>query len=367
MRLVSASCLLLVSIVAVPALAQPGSALRFGALRSDARTLLTLDEEVLELECEAPATPAEPMPCTFRARYALSSPAPDATSPALRFTVENGEGFQVGDAGGTGTTDAPVLSTQRFPFAPGASRTLVLSGQAAIEPLHDQGPQPADALSARHPLLVTSMRTEERGFIYSRALTRHFASAPDAVVIRARLPAGYRIAVEGGASGEPRLLEDGWTELSVHRPGDETDPDIRVLVRRGDSPVLRNGGVFLALGGVVLTPNGMAPANVFWARLGYEIGFSDFLITSLAVETDFTRRMGLSLMIEAGSPSFGLPPSLSAGVGGLLRLLSETGEVTGGLRLAVGTVVYSVGFEAMFDVFPVDGGFTITLLGRAGL
>lgn len=126
--------------------------------------------------------------------------------------------------------------------------------------------------------------------------------------------------------------------------------------------MIRNGGPFIALGGVSLSPEPLP--NLFWARLGYEVGFLDWLIVSVSAESNFSDRFGLGVMIEAASPSFGIPPSFSVGAGAAIRVWPEA---TAGVRLSAGLTVLSVGFEALFDYYPVDSGFTITLLGRAGL
>ena len=70
----SASILVVLCALATSARAQTTSALRIGSLRSEARTPLALEREVVEVECEAPRPSegededAAPMPCTVRAR-----------------------------------------------------------------------------------------------------------------------------------------------------------------------------------------------------------------------------------------------------------------------------------------------------------
>lgn len=350
------------------ALAQPASeTIRLGALRSEAHTPLALIEEELEVDCQAPGSSVQAMPCTLHVRYTLENPDETSRAVNLRFSVENADGFTVGDVGTSGTSPAPVLSMRRFPFDAGARRTLELSGAVLIEQIRDPGPQPTDALRARHPLLASSTEAEDRGFIFSRAVARHFVAAPDILLIRLRLPEGFTLAGASDLTPLPERSVDGWQVYQMHRPADETDPDIRVTLRRGQTPVVRNGGPFVALGGIVLAGDGSTPNNVFWARLGYEIGFVDWAVLSVAAETNLTNRFGMSVMLEAASPSLTVPPSFSVGVGAALRLASESPNVEAGVRLAVGAVLMSVGFEALFDFYPTDGGFTITLLGRAGL
>lgn len=356
------SCLVLASPAA--SLAQSTTAIRVGALRSNAHTPLALEREEVELDCPTAPTADGAMECVIRVRYTLSNPELEARSVALHFTVENISGFVVGDQGTEGTSDAPVLSSRQFPFGPEATRVIELSGEADLVRIAEGGAASRDAISARHPLLATSLRVEERGFIYSRAVTRHFVSAPEDYFVRARLPEGY--ALDASGEGASRVVEesvDGWSVVRVHRPEEDADLHFRVVVHRGgDLPVLRNGGPFIALGGVSLSP-GPLP-NLFWGRLGYEVGFLDWLIVSVSAESNFSDRFGLGVMIEAASPSFGIPPSFSVGAGAAIRILPEA---TAGVRLAAGLTVLSVGFEALFDYYPVDNGFTITLLGRAGL
>lgn len=348
--------------------AQPASdTIRIGALRSEAHTPLALIEEELEVDCQAPGSAVEAMPCTLHVRYTLENPDEEARAVALRFSVENADGFTVSDVGTEGRSAAPVLSMRRFPFDAGGRRTLDLSGAVLIEQIRDPGPQPTDALRARHPLLGTSTEAEDRGFVFSRAVARHFVGAPNTLTIRVRLPEGFTMVGATDLTLVPDRSVDGWQVYRMHHPADETDPDIRVTIRRGETPFIRNGGPFIALGGIVLTPDGSTPNNIFWARLGYEIGFVDWVLLSVAAETNFSSRFGMSVMLEAASPSFTVPPSFSVGVGAALRLASESPNVEAGVRLAVGAVLVSVGFEALFDFYPTDGGFTITLLGRAGL
>jgi|GEM_PF-2002652 hypothetical protein len=355
------------------AAAQTTSALRIGALRSDARTPLALSREVVEIECEAPAAAegedpdAAPMPCTLRARYVLENPDAESHAASLRFTVENAtDPFEVGDEGAEGRAAAPTLGARRFPFDPGASRTLELVGPAALVRSAPPGLPSTEPIRARHPVLATGPRSEVRGFVYSRAVTRHFVSAPENVVIRARLPEGRHLHVDGDdVTVVSDGSADGWQEVRVHRPDSEADAHITIEIREGgDDFPIRHGGPFLALGGVALAPTGVALESIFWARLGYEIGIVDFLVLSVSAETDFADRFAVGAMLEAASPSFGIPPSFSVGIGTAIRALPQP---TAGLRLSAGLTVYSVGFEALFDYFPSEGGFTITLLGRAGL
>lgn len=351
--------------------AQSTGALRFGALRSDARTSLSLEEEVVELDCTAPApdaggdTSSSPMPCTVRVHWALHNPGAEAVVEPLHVTIENAsDPFSLGDVGAEGRAEAPVLTARRFPFDGDATRTLELSGEIELLRAAPPGLAESDALRARHPLLASGQAREVRGVIYTRAVARHFLTATTDVVIRARVPAGFVLHVEGdGVSRMPNESVDGWTVLRVHREGGDADPHVTIeILPEGDDLPIRNGGPFLALGGVALAPQPLR--SVFWARLGYEIGFVDWLIVSAAIEGDFAERLAVGLMLEAGSPSFGLPPSFSVGLGSAIRILPTPAA---SLRLAAGATIFAVGFEALFDYFPVDDGFTITLLGRVGL
>lgn len=347
-----------------PASAQSTTAIRIGALRSEARTPLALEREEIVVTCEAPPPSSdEAMECVLRMQYTLRNPDEDARAVSLHFTVENIDGFVVGDVGTEGTSEAPVLSGRRFPFAPDQTRTLELSGDASLVRIAEGGAASTDALEARHPLLATSIHGEERGFIYTRAVEGHFVSFPDEFYVRARLPEGYSLdASESGAVRVPSESVDGWSVLRV-RPTDEEDPHFRVVIRHGgDAPVVRNGGPFIALGGVALAPTVLE--NSFWGRIGYEIGFLDWIALAVSAETNFTNRVALGVTVEAASPSFGIPPSFSVGAGAAIRVYPE---VTAGVRLMAGLTVFSVGFEALFDYYPNDGGFLITLLGRAGL
>jgi hypothetical protein len=102
------------------------------------------------------------------------------------------------------------------------------------------------------------------------------------------------------------------------------------------------------------------------------VGIDELVLVSVAIDSDFTDSVLLAALVEVATPSFGLPPSVSAGVGFVQRfrlgiLPAGVPTTSSGLRLEAGTVIAVVGIVASFDYFPDDGAFTISLLGRVSI
>jgi hypothetical protein len=202
--------------------------------------------------------------------------------------------------------------------------------------------------------------------LYTRPVRRDFA-ALGSIEVRAHLPEGWTLRTP-----LPRMepTHDGLDHTLRREPGsDEAHGEatnVEIFLERGNGAgdVIRNGGPFLALGATYdFGRNGVVD---FRGRLGYEIGFLDFLVLGAMVESDFRSHATVALVIEASTWSMIVPPALSVGIGGVVRAAGPTGP-TGGLRFVASAILYSVGFDATFDVFPQDGHWEITLAGRAGL
>lgn len=350
--------------------AQPTSSVRIGATRSMAPIAVAIVREEVELDCQRPEDDDAPMPCDVRIRITLASGAEEGGVAApLLFTVERADGVTVGEPGVTSATAAPVLRPLTFPVPSEGERTIELRG--AIELRRDSSGMvgTSDALHARHPLVAGATTGAERTFVYARPVAGHFTSVPEDVTLRVRVPEGHHLD-----TGQPGWAVEGTERervVTVRMPRDSRVVDLSIAIRAGapEMDVVRNGGPFLAFGAAI----GDGRATTFRGRVGYEMGFIDWIILSVAAETDFARVVEVAVMLEAASPSFVFPPSFSVGVGLPIRVWGDPAGVPAvaspavGVRIAGGATFLAVGFEALFDYWPSDGGWSLGLLGRVGL
>jgi hypothetical protein len=345
---------------------------RFGALRSLTESPVEVRSELVILDCSEP----EPrtLACTVTVRLTLVNPGAEAISLPLLVTVERAEPFHVVPAGDVPPGDvpqleAPTLRPMETILPPGEERTLELRGHLDMSPSAAPGGfgSAMDGLAARHPLLATGIHHEERRVLYTRPVRRHFASL-GSIEVRAHLPEGWSVRTP-----LPRVTatHDGLDHVLSREPGsDEAHGEatnVELFLEHGaGGDFIRNGGPFIALGATYDFSADRNGAVDFRGRLGYEIGFVDFLILGAMIESDFRRHATVALVLEASTWSMIVPPAVSVGIGGVVRVAGPTGA-TGGLRLIASALLYSVGFDATFDVFPQDGHWEITLAGRAGL
>jgi hypothetical protein len=344
---------------------------RFGALRSSTESAIAVRSETVIFDCSEPED--RTLACEVTVRITLANPGAEAVGIPLLVTVERAEPFHVVPSGdvpvpGAPQIDAPTLRPMDMPIPPGEERTLELRGHLDMAPRGGQTGfgTAMDGLATRHPLLATGIHHEERRILYTRPVRRHFGSL-GSIEVRAHLPEGWTIRtalprVTATHEGTEHTLTRAAGSDEAH--GEATN--VELFIERGNSAgdVIRNGGPFLAFGATYdFGRNGVVD---FRGRLGYEIGFLDFLILGAMIESDFRSHATVALVLEASTWSMIVPPALSAGIGGVVRAVGPNGP-TAGLRLMAGAVLYSVGFDATFDVFPQDGHWEITLAGRAGL
>jgi hypothetical protein len=345
---------------------------RFGALRSRTETAIEVRNELVVFDCSEP----EPrtLACNVTLRITLANPGTEAVALPVLFTIERAEAFHlVPTAGdvvppGTPEIEAPTLRPLDMLLPPGEERTIELRGAIDMAPRPSAGGfgSAMDGLAARHPLLATGIHHEERRILYTRPVRRHFGSL-GSIEVRAHLPEGWTVRTP-----LPRVTatHDGLDHtLTREGGGDEAHGEatnVELFIERGNGAgdLVRNGGPFLALGATYDFGN-MGVVD-FRGRLGYEIGFLDFLILGAMIESDFRTHMDVALVIEASTWSMIVPPAISVGIGGVVRAIGLNGP-TGALRFVASGLLYSVGFDATFDVFPQDGHWEITLAGRAGL
>ena len=361
-------CLALLALLPAAAARAQTRGVRIGATRSMTPIPISITREEVELDCQPADSDRGSMPCEIRVRITLANAATETVGAPLLFTLEHVEGVTIGEPGTTSATEAPTLRPLTFSVPPEGERTVELRGAIEITRGDSGSIGETDALAARHPLLASSSRGAERTFTYARPVAPHFVSVPDQVSFRIHVPDGYYLHTQDGwdvgGTSRDRVL-------TVHGPAEGRTVDIPIGIRTGEevTEIIRNGGPFLAFGAAI----GDGRSTTFRARAGYEIGFLDWLLVSVAVETDFTRAVELALMIEAASPSLIFPPSFSVGIGLPVRVWADPNAMptaatpTVGLRLAAGATFIAVGFEALFDYWPADGSWVLGLLGRVGL
>jgi hypothetical protein len=128
------------------------------------------------------------------------------------------------------------------------------------------------------------------------------------------------------------------------------------LTRGIHTDLLRHGGPFIALGGTF--------DRGFRGRVGYELGIGELVLLEVALDSDFQQQVVIAPLIEIASYSLLLLPSLSLGAGVPIQVAPD---VRAGVRFEASATFYSLAFVASIDVWPVDGSWQLSLLGRAGL
>lgn len=322
---------------------------RFGALRASPSGDLTVTHERVALRCEhADGAMVE---CDLEARWTVrSARAQEARFYASVVGVEQALLACDGD-----TTDAPSLAPLTTTFDADAPREIVLTGHLRLRP--DGGT--TDALDARHMVLATPRIGPHATVLFTRAVARTFASSPTTLTVAATVaPSETRYVVR--ALDTPILGES--TTLDATQLGERANVAVR-FDREGGFP-LRHGGPLIALGGTF--------DRGFRGRIGYELGIDELVIVGVALDSDFSESVVLGAIVEIATPSFVVPPSLSAGVGFVQRwrlgvLPAGIAPTSSGFRLEIAAVFAVVGIVASFDYFPDDAAFTSSLLGRLSL
>lgn len=338
---------------------------RFGALRTRTETTLEVRRERVELTCDLAGEAS--LDCDVTVTITIGNPGTDALTAPVSITTERVAPFTMTDASGS-ETEAPTVRPFDAVVEAGGERPIVLHGHLELAAPRSGGGvgSAIDGLTARHPLLATPIHHEIRRLLYTRPVRRDFASL-GTLELRARLPAGWMLHTPD----ERFVRSDEGDEQVLVRELDDprAAADVEITIEEGTGPdPVRHGGPYLALGAEI------DPANGPWSfrgRVGYEAGILDYLAVGLSIETNFRDAANLAVLLEATTWSMVVPPALSAGLGAVFQLL-ESGPTgashrNAGIRLAAGAAIYSVGFDATFDVFPSDGHWEITLAGRAGL
>ncbi len=321
---------------------------RFGALRASPSGDLAVLDERLSLRCEhAEGAMVE---CDLEARWSVRSPRDqEARLYASVVGVEHAL-LRCGED----TTDAPSLAPLTTTFTADTTREVVLTGRLRLRP--DNGT--TDAIDARHMILATPRIGPHATVLFTRAVPRTFASSPTELTVTTTF-ASSDTQYTARALDTPITAES--ITLDATALGERANIPVR-FDRQGGFP-LRHGGPFIGLGGTF--------DRGFRGRIGYELGIDELVIVSATLDSDFSDSITVGGVVEVATPSFVVPPSLSAGVGFVQRWRVNAGSLlpatSSGFRLEVGAVFAVVGIVASFDYFPDDAAFTSSLLGRLSL
>lgn len=360
----SLSFLAVVALLALvsPALAQPRqeTAPRFGALRTRAETTLAVRHEVIDFNCDLAGEST--LDCDVTVTITIVNEGAEAVETPINVTIERVSPFTMTAQDGS-EQEAPTVRPFDASFAAGAETPIVLHGRLELAPPHSTGGLGGsiDGLTARHPLLATEIEHEVRRLLYTRPIRRDFRSLGQ-IEIHARLPPGWRLHTPDTRFQATDAGEDHTLIRDQAAQDAQAAADIEITLEEGNGPdPVRHGGPFIAIGASI------DPASGPWSfrgRIGYEIGILDLLVLGASIESNFNNQAAVAVLLEATTWSMVVPPALSGGIGAVFQLFNPG---MAGMRLAASAAIYSVGFDATFDVFPSDGHWEITLAGRAGL
>lgn len=321
---------------------------RFGALRAAPSTDVTVTSETVRVTCRE--APDVVVVCDLEARWTLVSSHAQRTQ--LYASVVGVDEVRL--ASPASTTESPSVTPLTVELLPDQPLEIALTGRARLP----SGSGLTDGLDARHLVLATPRNGPHTTLLYTRAVARTFAATPASPTFTL----GFEQVTE---RYHARALDVPFTEEPLTLPTtllrDRASIPLRIE-REGGFP-LRNGGPMIGLGGTF--------DHGFRGRIGYEIGIDELVIVSVAFDSDFSDLVALGVLLEVATPSFGVPPSLSAGAGFVQRWrVNDAASIpasSAGLRLEVGAVLAVVGIVASFDYFPDDAAFTSSLLGRLSL
>jgi hypothetical protein len=215
----------------------------------------------------------------------------------------------------------------------------------------------ADALWARHLLLaprstrLTSARYDDEGMRWEPFSSARFAGP---LAVDAQLGEHVWLAVDQRRIDGVHHIPDGYV--------------IELAAREAPEPAyqwVRSGGPVLGLG-VYSDPDRDRVAG----RAAYELGITDWMIASAAVESDFERRVMFSLMLEGATPAMLWvyvlgTVSASAGIGAVLEISPEGAR--GAVRFVSCIQAAPIGMQITADYYPEDGELVTAVMGRLSL
>ncbi|MCC6873833.1 MAG: hypothetical protein IT378_05920 [Sandaracinaceae bacterium] len=331
--------------LAIAALTLPASVLAavpppdIGGLAAPAGAGLVVVEERARVECGPMRS------CRFETTYVVQNRTLAPIETEVRGPVI---ARQVVIDGQPSTHES--LSAMRF--EPGQRRTLVFAGTTNAVTFMSFFPT-FDALFARHVLLSSPWEVAHASF----AIDPPAPPLADEARLEVELVVPAEWSITPGEGWEERA--EGARRIGryvARAAGDTTWANVRA-----ERFVLepRFGGVIAGIGGTF-------NANVR-ARLGVEVGFGEFLLTSIVMETDFQRHLTLAWVVELALPALLVIPSIDVGVGIPVRVWNEGGNALAGLRLQAGAMFYAIGLVSTFDYFPTGDVWEASLLFQVSL
>lgn len=314
---------------------------RFGALRaSPAVSDVRVERESVSMRCEREVESF--LACEMVATWTLVS-AGDRTFQLYA----SAPGFgNVLLAAGDVSSDAPQLHALDMHLTQGMSVEVTLRGVMHLRATDIN----KDALRARHILLQSPLNGRHGTITFTRAVARTFEHVPDDIQITSVLPEAHSLEVVDVTADS-----SGAITLTPRELGARASIPFRVE-ESGGFDIIRHGGPFIGIGGTF--------DQGFRGRIGYEIGFGEFVVLAAHADADFQRTVTLGAVLEFATPSYVIPPSFSVGAGFAYRLQPT---VSAGLRLEVGAVFEVLGIVGSFDYFPDASAFTSSLMGRLSI
>ncbi len=329
--------------------------IRLGSIRATSSSGIELVNERVRLECNE-STPDQ-LECALRVQWELRHASTDTRTAHILLTWPQDLDAELLLAG-TSLEELPRLRPLAIVVPPQTSTTLELRATLHLErnftgALGGELLPTLDPVAARHPVLGDSWQSVSRGFVWIRPDDLRFASVGP-TSIEVQVPHGWFGSADLKSSEDALVFTYSSSQNSTHR-------EITLQLSRGHrANFVRHGGPFLALGGTI-------DAGVR-ARVGYTLGLGEFVLVSLAVDSDFERQVIITPQVEIASWSMVLIPSLSLGLGVPIRVTDhEMYARTAGLRVEASATFLALGFVATLDIWPAIESYQITLLGRVGL
>ena len=201
------------------------------------------------------------------------------------------------------------------------------------------------AVLSRHPLLGTSMAAREYDLSYLVAPIRTWGSV-GLIRVTMRHPASWEVELNvDGLNGKQDDRTRTERETNIVELTLNDSADLLHLHVTLPSPVFRNGGVLLGVGGKVGNSRGLR------ARLGYEVAAPGWLFHGITLDTDFSDDLVVTPTWEAatsGAP-IAFIPSVALGLGAPVQIRPE---LTAGVRIQLTLQWLLIGLVASFDIYP---------------
>lgn len=330
---------LLLTCLAGPAHAVPAPPQLAGIELLD-QTELELHSVTIDFDCRRKAPFA--LACRVTSRYAISNPTQKPATAWLR--VPTGGSYRASVDG------APVADDGRIELTvpAGDQRTVQVVCRENLEPYYFNMALLFDAMVVRHPLLGQHSRPDWPRPIRTQDMETRGWARVGQTTVTARYPTSWS-ELEGWTRSDRGKRRVATITAPVGQPV-QFDPDKLPQVIH-----FANGGPYVELGGTFDVG--------FRARVGYEVSWRSWLLTTLAVGTDFSDDLVIAPVVEVASPNLFLIPSIGLGIGAPVRVLPDTSV---GVRLQL-VAAFPIGFVTTFDYWPEDDLWRTTLSARIGI